>query len=73
MAGRMEINDGKYVYLWKKYRPVLVSLMVASAEGEQSYKLSNQCKNIFYSYDTNCKEIDEILISIIFNSNILEK
>lgn len=35
------INDGKYVHVWKKYRPAILNLMVAAANGEQSYKLSN--------------------------------
>ncbi len=35
------VNDGKYVHLWQKYRPAILNLMVASAKGNQSYKLSN--------------------------------
>ena len=35
------INDGKYVRVWEKYRPVLLSLMVASKKEPQTYLLSN--------------------------------
>ena len=41
MAGRIVINDGKYVHVWRKYRPPILSLMVACSGGEQTYKLSN--------------------------------
>ncbi len=41
MAGRIIINDGKYVHVWRKYRPAILSLMVASSNEEQTYKLSN--------------------------------
>jgi hypothetical protein len=35
------INDGKYIRVWEKYRPVLLSLMVASEKEPQTYLLSN--------------------------------
>ena len=35
------INDGKYIRVWDKYRPVLLSLMVASKKEPQTYLLSN--------------------------------
>ena len=31
----------KYAYLWNKYRPVILRLMIDSAEGPQEYKFSN--------------------------------
>ena len=32
--------NGKYVYVWSKYRPVILKLMLAAADDEQEYKLS---------------------------------
>lgn len=31
----------KYLYLWEKYRPAILNLMVASSKGPQEYKLSS--------------------------------
>ncbi len=39
--GAAEASTGKYVHIWKKYRPVLLTKMIAAQEGEQSYKLSS--------------------------------
>ncbi|MDH5609610.1 MAG: hypothetical protein OEY56_09020 [Cyclobacteriaceae bacterium] len=33
--------DHKFTYVWKKYRPAILNLMVASADGPQTYQLSN--------------------------------
>jgi len=32
--------QGKYVYVWEKYRPVLLKMMIAAEEGVESYSLS---------------------------------
>ena len=37
---RLDTNTGKYVWIWEKYRPVILKLMIASSEGPQEYKLS---------------------------------
>ncbi len=33
-------NQGKYVFVWAKYRPVLLKMMIAAKEGEETYNLS---------------------------------
>lgn len=40
MRDRIMLNDGKYVHVWQKYKPAIVSLMIASAKEVQQYKLS---------------------------------
>ncbi|MBL7857394.1 MAG: hypothetical protein JNM57_06875 [Cyclobacteriaceae bacterium] len=41
-------SEGKmYTYLWSKYRPALLKLMIGSADSPQQYKFSNhEFKNI---------------------------
>lgn len=36
-----EGNQGKYAFVWQKYRPVLLSLMMAAKDGTQTYSLSS--------------------------------
>ncbi len=34
-------SDHKYIYLWNKYRPAILKLMVDAEQGSQEYKFSN--------------------------------
>ncbi|MEO1054193.1 MAG: hypothetical protein AAFX87_26375 [Bacteroidota bacterium] len=43
--------DRKYLRLWQKYRPVILKLMVTSADGPQQYNLS-----MHEFYDINTKK-----------------
>ncbi len=36
-----EVSQGKYVYIWEKYRPVLLKMMMAAENGLQTYSLSS--------------------------------
>ena len=33
-------NSGKYMWIWEKYRPVILKLMITSSDGPQTYQLS---------------------------------